>query len=170
MGLGVSIFPQSIDASSCRPRSVSEKYIWRLSAVPSSRLTNSFSSTERSTFDMFEGVSPSRSLNSPQESLPASRDCTGSCLRSGRFRTAAPDSLRTGARPRCRSRILQSLSILRLFCERPACRSADTFSAFDTLSAGRLPEARLPVVKSLRRGRSGSADSGDSVGSGVRRS
>ena len=63
MGLGVSIFPQSIDASSCRPRSVSEKYIWRLSAVPSSRLTNSFSSTERSTFDMFEGVSPSRSLS-----------------------------------------------------------------------------------------------------------
>ena len=71
MGSGVSIFLQSIDASSCRPRSVSEKYIWRLSAVPSSRLTNSFSSTERSTFDMFEGVSPSRSLNSPQESLPA---------------------------------------------------------------------------------------------------
>ena len=117
MGSGVSIFLQSIDASSCRPRSVSEKYIWRLSAVPSSRLTNSFSSTERSTFDMFEGVSPSRSLNSPQETAQGHAFVQADSVQPLQIRfelvygplqvAYSTQSVHTPA-----------------FCERPACRSA----------------------------------------------
>lgn len=133
MGLGVSIFPQSIDASSCRPRSVSEKYIWRLSAVPSSRLTNSFSSTERSTFDMFEGVSPSRSLNSPQESLPAFERLHRVMPSFRQIPYSRSRFASNWCTARCRSRILHSLSILRLFVNGLPAAVPDTFSAFDTL-------------------------------------
>ena len=53
------------------PFDVNEKNIERLSEVLNVSLTNCFFSNEAITFEVFDGMRPSSSPNSPAESLPA---------------------------------------------------------------------------------------------------
>lgn len=129
---GIPISSHLIAASRSLPFSVSEKYIWRLSSVPSSRTTRPFRSTERNTFEVLEGESPSSSPNSPEDSFPAPERLQ-SAIPSFRQRPwVRSKSVSNRFTARCRSRILHSFSILVALVYRLLAAMPNAHAAFDT--------------------------------------